>query len=360
VPVIIEGSLEELDCRKWSLNFLKDKIGACPVQCRGKTDLESYRKGIKYCIHETTVGEYIADLQNGHKRSTSRYLAAQNIKRAFPQIGDASFVPKFISENKIHAGPFLWIARNGHYEYTHVDPDEGCLMILEGEKSVRLISNVHWDVLEPNALGSLGRTVQSSVDLENPTPSQKEALKMVNCHFGKIRPGDVLYIPALWWHQVSALSNGVSINIFWGEVGESKFMKKILEEPTLTAFKYWMLNVVEQNKAHVSWPRILSRLEEVLKNFFLKQWHETASTEQIELIKKFIMTHLNISELPPIENNPPKHPPTMKIRGLLHRDRGQDEQNKKKEGKQKLKRSKEENLAILAKKQKLIKAEKAS
>jgi hypothetical protein len=62
----------------------------------------------------------------------SRYLAAQNIKYAFPKLGDKTSVPEYIAKHKIHAGPFLWIAREGHYEYTHFDPDEGCLMIVQG------------------------------------------------------------------------------------------------------------------------------------------------------------------------------------------------------------------------------------
>ena len=74
-------------------------------------------------------------------------------------------VPPYVEKNKIHAGPFLWMARKDHYEYTHVDPDEGCLMILEGEKSVRLISNAFWKEMEPNPLGSMGRTVQSRKEL---------------------------------------------------------------------------------------------------------------------------------------------------------------------------------------------------
>ena len=36
------------------------------------------------------------------------------------------------------------------------------------------------------------------------------------------------------------------------------------------------------------------------------------------------MTYLKIDKLPEIEPNPPKNPPMIKIRGLLHRDRGQD------------------------------------
>ncbi|CAG5099740.1 Oidioi.mRNA.OKI2018_I69.XSR.g16662.t1.cds [Oikopleura dioica] len=193
---------------------------------------------------------------------------------------------------------------------------------------------------------------RNSVDLENPTPAQIENLKNITCHFATIRPGDLLYIPALWWHQVSALSHGLSINIFWGEKGDNNFTKKVLTEPTLTAFKYWMLNVVEQNKKHSSWTRILARFPKVLENFLLKQWHEYPTDEQIETIKRFVMQHLKITILPALEANPPKNPPPLKIRGLLHRDRGQGQEKKKKAVPRKLKRTKEENLALVAKKKK--------
>ena len=33
------------------------------------------------------------------------------------------------------------------------------------------------------------------------------------------------------------------------------------------------------------------------------------------------MEYLKIDRLPEIESNPPKNPPMIKIRGLLHRDR---------------------------------------
>jgi hypothetical protein len=39
------------------------------VKCRGKTNLETYRNGTKYCIHETTVLDYINDLETKHKRA---------------------------------------------------------------------------------------------------------------------------------------------------------------------------------------------------------------------------------------------------------------------------------------------------
>ena len=92
---------------------------------------------------------------------------------------------------KVHAGPFLWVAREGHYEYTHYDPDEGCLMVIQGEKEVRLFSNEYLEEFLPNKLGSLGRTIQSQVDLENVSQTDRDRLKNVVCHFATLKPNDM-------------------------------------------------------------------------------------------------------------------------------------------------------------------------
>ena len=67
-------------------------------------------------MHECTLADYVSDLVTDHPRSKSRYLAALNIKRALPEIADESHIAPFVANHKIHAGPFLWLARNGHYE----------------------------------------------------------------------------------------------------------------------------------------------------------------------------------------------------------------------------------------------------
>ena len=110
---------------------------------------------------------------------------------------------------------------------------------------------------------------------------QKDKIPLT-CHHAVLEEGDVLYIPAFWWHQVSALSNGVSVNIFWGEAGESAFLDKIVE--TLP-FKYWMLNIVEQNRGFDSFERIMARFEESISAFLLKQWHEILTPSHISIIK---------------------------------------------------------------------------
>ena len=61
-------------------------------------------------------------------------IKAKNINQAFPPLKDINCVPKCVEKVP---GPFLWVAREGHYEYTHYDPDEDCLMVIQGENEVR-------------------------------------------------------------------------------------------------------------------------------------------------------------------------------------------------------------------------------
>ena len=84
---------------------------------------------------------YLQELEQNSKASKDMYLAALNIRHALPELR-AEFdietdLPVYLE--RIHHGPFLWIGQGGHHEYMHVDADEGMLMVIDGQKSVKLI-----------------------------------------------------------------------------------------------------------------------------------------------------------------------------------------------------------------------------
>ena len=54
-------------------------------------------------------------------------------------------------------------------------------------------------------------------------------------------------------------------------------MEKILQPPYREHFQYWLLNIVEQNENYDAFPKMIARWPEVLKSFFMKQWHDVAS-----------------------------------------------------------------------------------
>jgi len=188
-PLIIENCLNDLPISKWTMKYLLDRVGNNKVSVRGKTDSDDYKAGKSYTVRETTVSQYINDILTKKKKSLSSYMAVQNIKKCFPQLENESELPKYVE--KLHNGPFLWVGRQGHYEYCHYDPDASMLMMIEGKKEVRLYSCSFLHHMYPNELGSKGKTIQSQVICDKPDLEQFPDFSKVTCYHGILQAGDM-------------------------------------------------------------------------------------------------------------------------------------------------------------------------
>ena len=141
VPCVIRNCLNQLSTSKWNLDYILNKCGHKTVSARLGTNSDSYIKGKAYSLTDIKVSKYINNLKENNETSKNCYLAVQNIKHSLPELQEEleeNGIPEYIQ--KLHSGPFLWIARKDHYEYMHVDPDEGFLMICYGRKRCKLFS----------------------------------------------------------------------------------------------------------------------------------------------------------------------------------------------------------------------------
>jgi len=321
-PVILTDMTENWPARQWTIEGLVDKVGENEVWVRGKTNQEDYRTGKAYTIRKAKFKDYCSDLLAGNAKARSSYLAVGSIQQSFPELLDDVPLPEYLKQHgKLHLGPYMWLALKGHYEFNHFDPDDNFLVMIKGRKQVRLFKH-DIDSLYPNPLGSHGKTVQSQVNLDTPDLSRFPKFANAECQYTVLHPGEMLFIPAFFWHQVSALDTGISVNFFYGDPGENRFLYKIYAPPYVTHFHYWFLNIVEQNRDCASFPKMLARLPEVIKHFVLKQWHETPSDDQVEKLVELVKNHCGLDELPAVDESEEKSkfPPVLKIRGLLHRD----------------------------------------
>lgn len=319
-PVIITGETDQWPAREWTLENLRERVGENQVWIRGKTDRDSYRNGQAYSIRKDTFGSYVDDLLAANARARSSYLAVASMSAAFPQLVDEVPRPKYMTEvsTKHHLGPYMWCALKGHYEFCHFDPDDNFLIMVQGRKRVRLFGH-DLESLYPNPLGSHGKTVQSQVISTRPDLEKFPNFRNSRCEHCVLEPGEMLFIPAFYWHQVTALDSGISLNMFYGDGGDNVYLEKILRQPYRPHFEYWLLNVIEQNKDCDSFKRMLPRLDEALAHFFVKQWHEKANPEQLQECLKLVMDYCQLKELPEKVKDS-KFPPVLKIRGLLHRE----------------------------------------
>ncbi|XP_041463000.1 bifunctional peptidase and arginyl-hydroxylase JMJD5-like [Lytechinus variegatus] len=316
VPVVITDVADKWPASQWTLDELSRKAGHNKAFIRQQTDKESYKVGKSYSIRESPLREYIDDIRAENSRARSSYLAVQNIRSTFPELETDIDIPGYVE--KLHGGPYLWIAMKGHYEFCHFDPDDGLLVILNGSKRVKLYG-CDIQPLYPNPLGSRGRTIQAQVNCDTPDLKAFPKFKGVQCHQCTLNAGEMLFIPAFWWHQVTSLEMTISINFFYGDAGDNIYLTKIMEPMRWQAFSHWFLNIVEQNRPFESFQRVLENLPDSLRSFFLKTWHEKPSQDQQDRLVKLVLEHLNLDSIPTGSVRTSKHPPVMKIRGLLWR-----------------------------------------
>jgi hypothetical protein len=273
----------------------------CIVRKSVATD--PYRLGKRVPIERMKFGAYVKAMarRRSQQSGSDYYLAALSIRRTFPQVADEFELPSYVQ--KVHSGPFMWLAQAGHYEFTHFDPDDGFLILLQGTKYVRLFSPIEnsIEVMSPNKLGSHGRTIQSQVDLDLPEEELRQRFPRfaneAHGYEGTLEAGDALFIPALWWHQITSVTECISVNVFWGDDGDSAYMSKVLmncEE----SFMRWILNIIEQNRRCGVFRTVLQYLDQAVYFFLHNQWHERITLEQLDLIKHRILDHLRRTYCP--------------------------------------------------------------
>ena len=70
-------------------------------------------------------------------------------------------------------------------------------------KQVRLFG-IDLDSLYPNPLGSHGKTIQSRVNCDSPDLETFPKFSQAQCQYCVLEPGEMLFIPAFVWHQVTS------------------------------------------------------------------------------------------------------------------------------------------------------------
>lgn len=131
------------------------------------------------------------------------------------------FMPRLKAENAlpgIEAEPRIWIG-NRSLTQTHFDLYENLVCVVAGQKRFVLFppdqtKNLYMGPIEVTVSG----VPTSMADLENPDfethPRFAEALATATV--AELEPGDVLYIPYMWWHHVSSDAElNVQVNYWW-------------------------------------------------------------------------------------------------------------------------------------------------
>lgn len=230
-PVIITGLLEhEPD---WNLDYLCEKFGNQKLLFRNygrdryKQDKRQWKSiGSGVALQSMSFTEYAQMLRNHKAHDNNISLGKYPLKnttladnQSLKKAGEKLGLNKSISDLNIYVAP------GGHRSGLHYDSVDGTLMQLHGAKKLVLFPPSQTCNLYPFPVyihlryGLKLRCWFSQVYPENPDlqlfPKFQQALQ----HKREVilTQGEVLYIPAGWWHDVTALGDEMvcAVNRFW-------------------------------------------------------------------------------------------------------------------------------------------------
>lgn len=217
-PVIIEhlnlGPCSEL----WTLEYLKDKVGACRevVIHDSSSDRMTFKdKNFQYI--KTSFGLFIDGISQGSKTYLRAVSSSQpnklptKLEDDFPTIADDFRLPEELASIKetYHSSPLrisgpvsLWL---------HYDVLANVLCQIRGTKTLHLYPPSDVKYLDFPPGGS-----SSNTNVLSPDPSQTSKLRHTHPYIASLKPGDVLFIPPMWSHTATPEEGySVAVNVFF-------------------------------------------------------------------------------------------------------------------------------------------------
>jgi len=210
-PVILTGMMEDWPAMAaWSPDYFKQHYGEVPVEVQfGRNSDPEYEINANRYKKTMTLSDYIDLVVHGGE-TNDYYLVANNGNLEREELkallNDIVF-PDFLDPALIKDRVFLWIGPAGTVTPLHHDPLNVMMAHIQGRKRWRLISPDYTPLLY-NYIG-----VFSKVDLEHPDYEKYPLFKQVQMIETVLEPGEIIFVPVGWWHQVRGLEISFSLSV---------------------------------------------------------------------------------------------------------------------------------------------------
>jgi [protein]-arginine 3-hydroxylase / protease len=211
-PVIIVGALDDWPARRtWSAEYLATAFGdrRIPVAGVARRRVENYGdSGIPY--REEPLRACIEHLQ----AATPDYgYAMFLLDESLPELKADLRTPAFAPPAPWSIYKF-WMSAADTRTPLHMDLPDNLFMQFVGRKEVRLFAPAQeWKMYRHPPWSRLPQV--SRVDAYDPDLARHPRFAQARALHCLVEPGEMLYIPRFWWHQIRSLSFSISVNYWW-------------------------------------------------------------------------------------------------------------------------------------------------
>lgn len=191
-----------------------------PPEIEGRFDYNADLTGFNFERKLATVDQLLDLLlrQLGHEKPYSMYAGGVPIRKHLPRL--VATIPLPMLDMQRDTLISLWLG-NRTRTATHWDVSRNLACVVAGRRRFTLfppeqLKNLY---VGPLAFTLAGQPI-SMVDIDDPDfetyPRFVEAMKVARS--AELGPGDAIYIPSMWWHNVHSLEDfGMLVNFWWRE-----------------------------------------------------------------------------------------------------------------------------------------------
>jgi len=226
-PVILVGEMAgwpALD--RWTPDYLKTRVGAAPVEYQGgRTGNERFEMEKDRHRREGPFDAFMDQIQGaaGNDAYITAYNSAKNRQALSPLFDDMGYLDKFLTRNRPDAEGMMWIGPAGTTTSLHHDLTNNFIGQLVGRKRLQVLP-----ASEVGKVYNQTHVFSRIPDLEDPSLDAARWPRLPGAHVYEVilEPGEILFMPLAWWHQVKALEFSVTVtwtNFRWPNDGYTAY-----------------------------------------------------------------------------------------------------------------------------------------
>lgn len=210
-PVILTDMIKSWQALSlWTPEYFKTKYGHCQVEIQSNRSsdplyeihCERYKKMVSFSDYVDLVMQG-GETNDYYMVANNRNLEREEFKSLF---NDFEMFPELLNPTDTSGRVFFWFGPAGTITPLHHDPVNLIMAHIYGRKRWRLISPNQTPLMY-NYVG-----VFSKVDGENPDYAKYPLYKNVKIIEVVLEPGEAIFIPVGWWHQVKALDPSIALS----------------------------------------------------------------------------------------------------------------------------------------------------
>lgn len=196
--------------QRWSPQYLKSHFGHLDVEIQAERNTDPQYEENKLDLRRTVrLGDFVDRVVTGGV-TNDYYMTANNemLRQSgfAPLLNDVASLPEFCNRAELPHRSWFWFGPAGTNTPLHHDT----VMLLH----TQVVGRKRWRFISPLETPRLYNynAVFSPIDVARPDYARYPLFRDVKVLEVIVEPGETVFLPLAWWHQVSALDISISMS----------------------------------------------------------------------------------------------------------------------------------------------------